>query len=201
MTLSISWDIIWASTTALATIGLFVTTICLVFYGKQQLSALNKTNKEEFLHELKGDFFTSNGRELLVLIECNLLEFGLTKLNAEEDELAFFEVTSIDDEKAKDTLKNILTGRTEFSSYEMDDFLLQHFEDLGLLYKKDIICITDVDQLFGYYVVLSFENCEIKKYIEWARQDDKDIYSNFEYVYHKLKLYQSKNQGTPTIYK
>jgi hypothetical protein len=90
-------------------------------------------------------------------------------------------------------LKSVLTGRINFSSYEIDDFLLQHLEDLGFLFKKKIIDLNNIDQLFGYYVVVVFENCEIKKYIDWARQDDDDIYSNFEYIYHKLKLYQNES--------
>jgi hypothetical protein len=97
MTLCIYWDMIWAAITALATLGLLIATIFLVIYGKKQLKSINNTSKEDFLHQLKLDFFTAEARELLVLTEYNLLTFGLTKLReGSEDELAFFEVKSID---------------------------------------------------------------------------------------------------------
>lgn len=194
MTFCISCTLDWSAVTALATVGLLIATILLVFYGRGQLKALNETSKRNFLHQLKKDFFTDQAREILALLECELLTFSLTKLNDESDrELAFFEVKTIGNETARTVLKNISSGKTNISSYEMDDFLLQHLEDLGLLFKQEIVDIYNIDQLFGYYVVAAFENSEIKKYIDWARQDDDDIYSNFEHLYHTLKLYQSEH--------
>ena len=72
------------------------------------------------------------------------------------------------------------------------DFLLQHLEDIGFLYKKHLIDIVNVDQLFGYYIESVFESEAIKKYTAWVRKDGNDIYSNFEGVYTALETYLSQ---------
>ena len=56
--LCINWEIVWNATTAICTAGLFIATVVLVILGWKQFSALNQTNKETFLHQLKEDFFT-----------------------------------------------------------------------------------------------------------------------------------------------
>lgn len=68
----------------------------------------------------------------------------------------------------------------------MDHFLLVHLEDLGFLYRKGEIDIENVVQSFGYYLEKIWEDCLVKKYIDWTRTEDPDIYSNFEFVYHKM---------------
>jgi len=194
----------WASITAFGTIMLAILTLCLVIIGKIQLDKLNNTSKENFLHKIKMDFFTVEARRIMFFIDYKLLNFNLYKLNPiseSNDELAVFEIKKIENELVTNTLLDTINLETEklnkdkkaFTSYEMDDFLLSNLEDLGFLYRKKLIDIHNIDQLFGYYIVNIFENSTIKEYIEWTRKDDQDIYSNFEYMYNELKLYQNKN--------
>ena len=100
----------------------------------------------------------------------------------------------VHNEIARKALHPIVDEITFISSYEMDDFILMHLEDLGFLYKKGEMGIEDINQLFGYYIVIVWENPEIKKYIDWVREVDSDIYSNFEHLYHSLKIYEEENQ-------
>jgi hypothetical protein len=53
--------------------------------------------------------------------------------------------------------------------------------------------LYDIDQAFGYYITTCFKNTEIQKYIDWARADDDDIYSNFELVYNEIIKQQAQN--------
>lgn len=186
MIICISWDwsTIWSAISALATLGLLIATIFLVVYGRGQLKTLNETNKETFLFQLKDDFFSEHARNILILIEYDLLDFKTVKINKESNkEFGFFEIKNITNEQIKDVLGNIYGQKKKLLTNELDDLLLQHFEDLGFLFRKKIITIVDAEQLFGYYVVTVFENSAIEDYIDWVRSDDKDIYSNFEYLY------------------
>jgi hypothetical protein len=191
----INWELFWNAVIAISTAGLFIATVVLVFLGWKQFSALNKTNKETFLHQLKDDFFTDEARSIMALLEYDLLKFSTTKMETNsEDELAFFEVIEIHNDTVRKVLHRIKTERAFISSYEMDDFILMHLEDLGFLYRKGEVGIEDIDQLFGYYIEVVWENTEIRKYINWTRGIDPDIYSNFEYVYHKLKVHTDEKR-------
>lgn len=139
---------------------------------------------------MKVDFFTDNARLLLALLETQSLEFKTLQIDKDVDAGYFERINDKTDDKMLDKLFS--SDKKYFSSYEMDDFLLMHLEDLGILYEKKIVPIYDVDQLFDYYIETLFENCQVKKYIDWARQDDKDIYSKFESLYHELKIYLNK---------
>ncbi len=184
-------DTFWSAVTAIFTALLFFATFFLVFFGRTQLLLLNETYKDNFLQQLKKDFFTKESRDLILLLEYDLFIFNKHEINDSGYELAFFEIKDIENEKTKEILKDSIIKKL-YTSFEMDDFLLQHLEDLGFLVKKNKVKIDlyDIDQLFGYYVVAVFESEIIREYIKWVRTDDDDIYSNFEYLYHKLKLYQ-----------
>jgi hypothetical protein len=62
---------------------------------------------------------------------------------------------------------------------ELDDFLLGHFEDIGLFEEKGLIDTEMVYEEFSYYIFEVFENPEIKKYLddadfcEWEFESDK----------------------------
>jgi hypothetical protein len=182
-------EIFWNAITAISTFGLLVATILLVVFGRIQLRKISSTSKETFLHELKEDFFTDRARVLLALLQHDLLEFNVQKFEECDLEIGSFSLN----EGSTAILKALKIPDPEksisYTSYEMDDFLLVHLEDLGFLYRKGEIDIQNVIQSFGYYIEQIWENCEVKKYVAWTRSEDPDIYSNFEFVYHKMKLY------------
>jgi hypothetical protein len=176
---SFSWSNMWAFVTAGATVALAI-----IAYW--QINGLNKTAREEFLHKLKEGFFTKDARDLITLIENDSLVF------AEETKLKDFAIFKIN---ISDTLKeyfkySIDVDRQYYTTQEIDDFLLGHLEDAGLLLKNNVIGIKDAEQQFEYYVTLVYENKEIKRYIDWARGDDTDIYSNLKFLYEKLKEFK-----------
>ena len=76
--------------------------------------------------------------------------------------------------------------RDYYLTHELDDFLMGNFEDAALLLKRKIIDEKDADQNFGYYLKLTCENPEIKRYINWAQNDDPEIYKNMIGLYEKL---------------
>jgi hypothetical protein len=171
----ISWDCncFWAAITAIATIAL-------VFVGCFQLQELNKTNREAFLQKLKNDFFTENERRLMFLIENGFLKFESIQINETESYHLF--VAKIPDNYLPYLTDAALREKKYYMTQEVDDFLLQHFEDLGLLYKKGILKKYEIEQTFGYYLETCWKSEEIQKYLHFARGGDEDIYSKFKLI-------------------
>jgi hypothetical protein len=172
---TIDWNLIWVFVTALATVLLAVV-------GWIQLSALAQTGKDTFLHDLKKDFFSPEERNLMFLMENKFIFFKKEPFGDKFPEIALFKV-----EMPNEIAKVTPVIKEYYTTQEVDDFILQHFEDLGLLFEKKRLNLYQIDQSFGYYVTTVYENPEIVKYIEWARKDDNDIYSKFEMLYNELK--------------
>ena len=63
-----------------------------------------------------------------------------------------------------------LVRRRYFLTNEVDDYLLQHFEDLGLYYNKKSDLLHEIEEAFGYYLKKCWENESIRSYINWARE-------------------------------
>jgi len=174
----------WVFVTAIATIAL-------AYIAQTQLKAIleesrknNKVISATFLNEFKKSFFTEQERILVLLLENNWLKF-------EEKEKYF--VNSAPESFKKKFNEISFLQRNYYLTQEIDDFLLQHFEDAALLKNKEVIELPDAEQNFEYYLSTTFENKEIKRYIEWAQKDDTDIYRRMEELYHELKNAGSTN--------
>ncbi len=176
----------WNEISSLSTFGLLVATIILVLYGKGQMRKISSTNRTNFLLELKRDFFTENGREIFSLLQHNLLQFQVQQTEHSNLKIASFIVRQ-DNVEALSLLK--VNGQVDrsFTVFEIDNYLLTHLEDLGFLYEQGEMTIDAATQLFGHFIIFVWEHQEIKKYIEWVRTGNTDIYSNFESIYHKVK--------------
>jgi hypothetical protein len=189
----IHWDLVWAAVAAIGAIGAAIATLWLVIVGLRQIGDLNTAGSETFLQNLKKDFFTEEARYILALAENELLEFHIGVIDPAKNpkkEFGFFEIKSSPSQQLEKMLRDLsFKEGTLISTYEMDDYLLQHLEDIGFLYKKKRVDIYNIDQLFGYYIESVFESAEIQKYIAWARKDSDDIYSNFVLVYNDLTEY------------
>ena len=179
-----TWSNLWAFITATATVFLAGSAYI-------QIKELNATAHQEFLHKLKEGFFTKNARDLITLIENDALIFTQkTKIK----DFAIFKIHI--SETLKEYLKfSIDANRQYYTTQEIDDFLLGHLEDAGLLLRRKFIKTKDADQQFEYYVSVVYENEEIKKYIDWARGDDSDIYSNLQFLYVELKKNEEKSNN------
>jgi hypothetical protein len=167
----------WVFITAISTLVLAVFTPLQFKSLIDENKCRNKINSATFLNNLKNAFFTEQERSLVLLIAKNELKFDVKN--------GIFINQLSDDFKRK--FESILfLQRPFYLTQEIDDFLLQHFEDASLLEINGVITLYDVDQNFGYYLETCFDNEEIKKYIKWCRKDDNDIYARLEELYNKL---------------
>jgi len=157
-----------------------------VWIAWKELDEIKNTNSADFIHRLKkNDFFNEKTRNLITIIDLDALKF------VENDNMQYFEII---EEKLKDfpgEIVNQLTQKKFYTIYEIDDLLLGHFEDIGLLEQKGILDTEMVYEEFSWYIETVYENCEIKKYIEWSRKDKEDegIYDKLEYIYYKCKSF------------
>ncbi len=181
----------WNEISSLSTFGLLVATIILVLYGKGQMRKMSSTNRTNFLLELKRDFFTDNGREIFSLLQHNLLQFQVRDIETSGLKIPSFIVRQ-DNAVALNLLKVNSQVDQSFTVFEIDNYLLTHLEDLGFLYKQGEMTIEAATQLFGHFIIFVWEHEEIKKYVEWIRTDNAGVYSNFEYIYYKVKMFADK---------
>jgi hypothetical protein len=111
---------------------------------------------------------------VILLVDKNCLLFR-------NDFIPYFEVRI--DPSMPEVMKSAI-DRKAYSGYEVDDFLLGHFEDLGMLKAKNIIDIDMVYGSFSWYIEMVWKNREIQKYIEVQRKEEgQNIYEHFEDIY------------------
>ena len=193
--INVDWSIFWTAMTAVAT-------FLLAGVGWRQLSALNNTNKEVFLNNLKEQFFTPKARGLIFLIEQEALGYEVKKFKLKDSEneveLDVFHNNLL--VPIKDYLKEqgATVPQDIYTTNEVDDYLLQHLEDLGLYYKKGIINLDDADEAFGFYVTTIHDNGAIAEYIKGVQEDDPTIYTNFDFLYNRLPKPLKKEDGSTT---
>jgi hypothetical protein len=141
-----------------------------------QLHNISVTSKADFILKFKDSFFKKEARELLDFLDEDSLKF------VQIDSMPFFKVTKL----GKDTI---------ISAYEIDENLLNHFDDLGLFERKGIIKLDMVYSMFDWYIEDCWDNKEISKYIMYSRRGgDKDAFQNFEYIYNECKRYKENKE-------
>lgn len=79
------------------------------------------------------------------------------------------------------------------------DFLLDYFEDLGLLVRKGLAPGYLVWSMTGYYVLRYWH--ALLPYINWVHQEWKDntYYSDFEYLYGQVSKMEKRQTGKNAI--
>jgi hypothetical protein len=107
-----------------------------------QLSAIGKTTSTEFIHKLKNEFFVEETRILLDHIIDNRIVYkkaietncqDIKEATSSTVEMIYFEVdTNKILKDIPEQLKAQLTKKQYYLEVEIDDFLLGHFEDIGL---------------------------------------------------------------------
>ncbi len=78
--------------------------------------------------------------------------------------------------------KNVLKeNKGEFTDYQLDDYL-GYYELMSWYEKKGLIDFELIDEMFGHYISLAWQNEEIKKYIDKLRDETRDprYYKPFE---------------------
>ena len=146
-------------------VGAFLSAIpafIIVFFTYLQLKEFNNATKADFAHRFKTDFFTEQSCTLMTLFDNNLLKFEIISNIKDSIDFAYF---TIDTSKIKVLKKKFPNDfiKTNYTAYEIDSYLLNHFNDLGHFYKSGILDIDDIDDGFDYYVENIYENEQIKK--------------------------------------
>ena len=169
----------------------------LLYVAWSQLKGISDVTIAEFVYKFKNDFFGKDARELMMLFDIGALKYKNRNLNETEvDNLEnyfdYFEIDNnlIDTMPLGEKRKKIIKDISSFTAYEIDDFLLGHFEDIGIFEERGFIDIVSVYDEFSYYIENVWNNCEIKKYILNERDESgADIYEKFEYIYKKCASY------------
>ena len=194
---------LWETVTAVATVWA-------IYVAYKQLGDSNTTSRADFIRRFSDQFFTQETRTLIMLLDCNALHFKPHKVEGsdgqESEPFPCFEI----DETAVRKLpiprgqQDALCERRVYSSYEMDDLLLGFFEDIALFERKGLIGLDEVYHHFDWYIDLAWNNPEIQRYIEQARDEDggEDIYEEFENIAKRMESYgeakQKRTSGTNT---
>src|SRR5271157_3495721 len=168
---------IWSVISALSSLGLFFLTLYIVFYAKEQLKTSNETSinslnisKADFSLRFENNFFTEKSRELFFLFENDLLNYKMIEDKLSDFDLHYFEIDIQKLEKYP-ILKeiNFINNKNIIVSNDVDDLLLNHFEDLGIYEEEGLLSLNFVYEGFVYYLKTIWENKQVNKYIKTIR--------------------------------
>ena len=162
-------------------VGAFLT-LLLAYVAWVQLGGLSKTASADFILRFKREFFQEPTRTLIHLIDSDWIEFA----EGEKPEDSSFNISTgkIAQSGLPTEIKDRLTGRKTYSVYEVDDFLLGHLEDLGMLWQERILHIEMIHEMFSWYLETVWENCEIQKYV---KTQPSGVYMNAKRLYEKCR--------------
>jgi hypothetical protein len=175
----------------IATLISILATLVIVAFTYYQLNSSNEFTKADFAHRFKSDFFTDNTRELITLFDNDLLKF--TVLTGQKKEFPCFIVDTLGINRLSvNGVKILNPTKSVFSDYEIDDFLLNHFDDLGLYEKRGIIDLEYIYNGFDWYIETVYQNPQIQKYLQWLKKDSSTVnsFENLESLVKKLKGYK-----------
>jgi hypothetical protein len=116
------------------------------------------------------------------------LEFAVRKIEVggdEIDELPYLRIRK----EVIDQLTGIVPfepTKTGYSAFEVDDFLLGHFEDVGGYVRRKLMDFEAAYQSFGYYVIETVEHTEMKKFLDHQRAKEFS-YDDLEWLYQQFK--------------
>lgn len=195
----INRSVLWAVFNTTATFILLTFTLL-------QVRQVSRTTKGEVLQKFSENFFKPETRELLMLFEYGLIKFKENNINVDtvmglpQNFGCFVRANSY-----PPTLNSFLldTTKTIFSSYEIDDYVLGHLENLGMYLKMEMVDIEEIYLNYGWYIMLFWEDPEMEKYILWCKKIYKGsasahyVYS--EYLYRQIKRFEKEHP--PTYYK
>jgi hypothetical protein len=159
-----------------------ISAIFLLIIAYVQLKEIKETTNAEFSHKIKNDLYTQKKIQLISLFDADVICF---KYNSEG--VVWFELdTALYSEMP--TTDIYVKIPTKFNVFEIDE-LLQDFEDLSFYEKKGQISLEYIYDAYAYYIEMLWENVEIRKYINWQRNQphNGNSYINLEGIYNRLK--------------
>ncbi|MEO6844314.1 MAG: hypothetical protein ABI184_04015 [Ginsengibacter sp.] len=161
---------------------------------RRQIRLTQRTTNADFAERFKKALFTNESRELFFLVDNDLLTYETINIETGFDIHLFKQdKTKVDLIKSKiQNFDKITSAKETYTSYELDDYLLQHFEDLGYYEEIGILSIEDIYNGFAYYIETCYENTSIKTYVDNCRKGNarnKDMYDKFITLYDKIQEY------------
>jgi len=169
-------------------------TLILVLFTYIQVSRYENSMKADFAHRMKKDFFNESQRNILFLFNNDLLEF---KLFTNSDSSVYFPYFSLNKERVKyfqnDSIKLLPNVKDSYTTYEIEDLILNHFEDLNLYRKNGLIDDEYLYNGYTWYVESMYENKQIVKLLEWMNSgsEKNDSYSGFKELYLFIQKYEN----------
>ena len=171
---------LWTGVIALVTFGG-------VLFAWVQLRAIRKTSRADFAKRFIDTFFNDDTRTLLALLMNSALAFEAKNICENGQKIDRLPYMKIKPEIVKQLsgIVAVETGRLGYSAFEIDDFLLGHFDDLGRYVKQKLIDVKTERNIFAYYVTESFENPSIIEYLR--DEDNQGKYADFRYLYDRFQ--------------
>ena len=157
-----------------------------------QLRSIRRTSRADFMKRFIDSFFVEDSRTLFTLLLNSALEFAVRPIEVGGDKLDELPYLRIKKEIA-DRLIGIVhlnPEKTGYSAFEVDDFLLGHFEDVGWYVQRKLMDLNAAYQSFGFYVIATVEHTEMKKYLEDQRAKEYS-YDDLEWLYQKFKTLEA----------
>lgn len=153
-----------------------------------QLGGIKKISRADFAKRFLDTFFIPETRTLFALLMNSALEFEVLEIKDKAgeiiDRLPYLRIKK----DVADQLRGIVpveNERSGYSAFEVDDLLLGFFDDLGWYQKQGLIDLETIKQAFGYYICISHENEQLKRYL--ADEDNEGKYGDLRYIYEKVK--------------
>ena len=176
--------------TLVTTASTLILMLCAIF----QLQRYTNSMKADFAHKIKTDFFNEKERTIMFLLNNDMLQFTSIKDCNSNTSFSYFQV---DKKKlmyfqnySLDILKNT---QSNYSSLEIEDIILNHFEDLNIYRINNIVGDDYLYNGFYAYVESVYKNTQIQKLITWLNTEsgNKDSYSGFQDLYKFLNQYDN----------
>ncbi len=167
-------------------------TLILMFCTVFQLHRYTDSLKADFAHKIKIDFFNEEERTLMFLFNNNLLEFKILKDSSSKVDYAYF---ALNKARAKyfqnDSIKLLVNVKDSYSTLEIEDVLLNHFEDLNMYRINNLIGIDYLENGFFAYIESIYKNAQIQKLLNWLKADlgENDSYIGFEELHKFIQDY------------
>ncbi len=169
------------------TAAIAVITLIGVLVAWRQLAGIRAISRADFTFRFIESFFTPETRTLFLLLVNSALTFDVKEITENGktiDRLPYLKINNVVVSQLSG-LVSLPPGKNGYSSFEIDDLLLGHFESLGWYVRKRLIEFDAAYATFSYYVMDSFEHQEIRKYL--ADPDNKGIYTDYPYLYERFR--------------
>ncbi|MDP4239648.1 MAG: hypothetical protein Q8904_09305 [Bacteroidota bacterium] len=171
----------------LKNIPLLIAIIAVILSGLQIYNS-NKISKADFGFKFLNNFNKKETKDLELMFDNDLLNYRTACIDS--DSIAYFEFDYKKYHAYPDTLILQLKPKRIYSAYEIDNYLLMQYEDIGYYETHNLIDIDFIYSHFGYYLITTYENKNIKRYIKFIKSDKENGNSEYckyyDHIYNKL---------------